>query len=575
MGGNRFNPGTVTIKDGGTFMNSLNTDIWYVNTSTPNEMEVLAGGIVEANSSAPVYPVVTFNEGTFVYSRSSSDQNVYDMDYYNLDLENSSGGAQKIWNLGEDRAVAGELEVHNSAVLVLTADAPHTLTIGTDLRMTSGTIDNSDADVSLVMADGTTINRATGTISNAPVFAGMVDVRYLSSVASVTTGPELPTATDVINQLQVWSTGQTVTLGANAQVNGELKLSNGVFDNDGASGTEVLTLADGVEIRRGSGSLTAAPVFSGAVNVDFISTLSSVTTGPELPTAAGVLADLTVSGDQGVTLGADVTVNAACEISGSDLTTDVYTVTLGPSATLAEGDSITVVGKVTTTRTVSQSVNESFGGIGLELNAAGAGPGATTVLRVTGTAKTLGGTDGILRYFEISPAVNEDLDATVVIHFDQSELNGIAEADLETYSLEDGERFWKNYGGTVDEPSNTVTSSGIDYLEILTLAPGTLAGVEPRDIPRMTRLVSAYPNPFNPATTIAFELSKSMRVNIAVFDVAGRKVCTLEDGVMSADRHTVTWRGVNDEGARVAAGVYFCRMAAGDVVQTTKVMFVQ
>jgi hypothetical protein len=571
MGAGRFNPGTVTVKDGGLYTNSLITDIWYESSETPNVMVVEAGGVVESKASAPVYPNVTSNEGTFVYSRQSSDQAVYDMDYHNLELSEADPGVLKTWDLGADRMVAGELEIHDGAQLVLSADVPESVTVVTSLRMTSGSIDNSDPDVFLTMADGSTINRATGTISNAPVFAGMVDVRYLSSVASVTTGPELPTAPDVIDKLQIWSTDQTVTLGANAQVNGELTLSHGVFDNDGAGGTETLTVADGAEIRRGSGSLTAAPTFAGTVDVSYISTLTPVTTGPELPGATGVLADLTLSGDQGVTLGADVTVNGACTISGSDLVTDAFTVTLAPTAELTEADSITVVGNVTATRTVSQSVNETFGGIGLELTADGAAPGATTVLRVTGTAKAIGDTAGVLRYFDITPTNNTGLDATVVFHYDQSELNGIAEADLTTVSIEAGGSDLQNYGGVIDEPANTLTSSGIDVLETLTLGPASLAKVDPGEVPKLTRLISAYPNPFGPSTTIAFELSRPTRVNISIFDVMGRKVATLQDGMMGPDLHTVTWRGLSDDGRRLASGVYLCRMVAGDVTQTAKV----
>ena len=571
MAAGRFNPGTVTIRDGGEFANSLNTDYWYVNTTTPNQLAVLTGGIVDATATSAVYPSVSVNQGTFRYSRNTTDQYVYDMDYYNLELSFTSG-INKLWALGDNRVVSGELEVNNTANLVITSDAPRSLTVGTSLRLTSGGVDNSDPDVSLILAGGVTVNRATGTLSNAPFFAGQADVRYLSSVASVTTGPELPTAPGVINTLQVWSTDQTVTLGANAQVNGELVLSNGDFDNDGAAGNLTLTLADGVNIRRGSGSLTATPVFAGTVNVDYISTLSQVTTGPELPTGSGVLADLAVSGDQGVVLGAAVTVNGACTISGSDLMTASHTVTLGPTATLTEADGTTIVGKVTATRTVASSVPQAFGGIGLELTAAGAAPGATTVLRVTGTPKSLAASEGIERYFDITPTVNAGLNATAVFGYDESELNGISEAALAMYAITRGGIAQENLGGSVDAPANTVTVSGINSFETLTLGPASLVAVDPGVSPRITRLIAAYPNPFrSPSTTIAFELSRETPVTIEVFDVSGRKVRTLQDGVLSADRHSVTWTGVSDAGRRVAPGVYFVRLVADDVVQTTKV----
>ena len=204
---------------------------------------MLTGGIVDATATTPVYPSVSVNQGTFRYSRDTSDQNVYDMDYYNLELSFTSG-FNKLWALGDDRVVSGELEVNNTANLVITSDEARSVTVGASLRLTSGGVDNSDREVTLTLADGATVNRATGTLSNAPVFAGVVDVRYLSSVASVTTGPELPVAVGVLRDLQIWSTDQTVTLGTNAHVHGLLTLSNGDFDNDGAAGNLALTLAE-------------------------------------------------------------------------------------------------------------------------------------------------------------------------------------------------------------------------------------------------------------------------------------------------------------------------------------------
>jgi hypothetical protein len=389
----------------------------------------------------------------------------------------------------------------------------------------------------------------------------------------VTTGPELPTATDDLNELQVWSTDEVVTLGADAQVNGTLTLSNGVLDCDGAGGGVTLTLADGVDIRRGSGSLSGVPAFGNSVNVNYISTVTHVTTGPELPADPGVLADLTVSGDQGATLGADVTVNGACTISGSDLTTDSYTVTLAPSATLTEADSITVLGNVTATRTVSQGVNETFGGIGLEIDAAGAAPGATTVLRVTGTARDIYGAQGIQRYFEVSPTNNTGLNATVVVHYDHSELGGIAEADLTHYASDDGGNDWQCYAGVVNESANTVTSTGIPSLALLTLGADTASLDDVAGKPGVTRFVSAGPNPFSEGTRVVFEVADTRPVRIAVYDILGRQVATLEDGVLPADRYEVTWHGRDAAGRQVATGVYFCRMTAGDVVQTQKIVY--
>lgn len=69
------------------------------------------------------------------------------------------------------------------------------------------------------------------------------------------------------------------------------------------------------------------------------------------------------------------------------------------------------------------------------------------------------------------------------------------------------------------------------------------------------RLGSNYPNPFNPATTIAFELPQAGPVRLVVFDALGRQVAVLVDGLLPAGRHTVPFRA---EG--LPSGVYFYQM---------------
>jgi flagellar hook assembly protein FlgD len=76
------------------------------------------------------------------------------------------------------------------------------------------------------------------------------------------------------------------------------------------------------------------------------------------------------------------------------------------------------------------------------------------------------------------------------------------------------------------------------------------------------------PNPFNPGTTIRFELPQDEQVSIRIFDVRGRVVRTLVQGRRPAGYNEVTWNGVDESGRRVASGVYWCRLEMPGVVQT-------
>ena len=83
-------------------------------------------------------------------------------------------------------------------------------------------------------------------------------------------------------------------------------------------------------------------------------------------------------------------------------------------------------------------------------------------------------------------------------------------------------------------------------------------------------LSPAFPNPFNPATTIAFTLPELGRVRITVHDITGRKVAVLADGVIAAGRHEVVF-----DGAGLASGVYFCRIQAGNTIKTGKMLLMK
>jgi hypothetical protein len=73
--------------------------------------------------------------------------------------------------------------------------------------------------------------------------------------------------------------------------------------------------------------------------------------------------------------------------------------------------------------------------------------------------------------------------------------------------------------------------------------------------------VSAYPNPFNPETTVRYTLPAKGRVTLEVYDLRGEKVATLVSETKDAGAYTATWRGLGDTGATVSSGVYFAKLS--------------
>ncbi len=91
-----------------------------------------------------------------------------------------------------------------------------------------------------------------------------------------------------------------------------------------------------------------------------------------------------------------------------------------------------------------------------------------------------------------------------------------------------------------------------------------------RRAPARVVLHEARPNPFNPSTSIGFELAEAGLVTLQVYDGAGRLVRTLVDGALEAAAHDVQWDGLNDEGQAATSGIYIYRLHAGGEVLSRK-----
>lgn len=106
-------------------------------------------------------------------------------------------------------------------------------------------------------------------------------------------------------------------------------------------------------------------------------------------------------------------------------------------------------------------------------------------------------------------------------------------------------------------------------------ARGTANAPESVGIRGVTRLLRPSPNPFCQDTQIRFELARPSSVNLAVYDVNGRLVRTLEEGQHAAAVHTRSWNGRDNDGRRVPGGIFFVRLEAGGKCESRPLVYLK
>jgi 1,4-alpha-glucan branching enzyme len=144
------------------------------------------------------------------------------------------------------------------------------------------------------------------------------------------------------------------------------------------------------------------------------------------------------------------------------------------------------------------------------------------------------------------------------------------------------------YGGTGMPNDGTLASDAIPYdaynqslainldaMALVVLQYGNPTAVEEEGVLPGYHLGRCHPNPFNPTTTIRFTLARTGPATLRIYDVTGRLVHTLVDGVLAGGEHSVAWDGRDRSGREAASGVYFYRLSAPGYSQARKMVLLK
>jgi len=127
-------------------------------------------------------------------------------------------------------------------------------------------------------------------------------------------------------------------------------------------------------------------------------------------------------------------------------------------------------------------------------------------------------------------------------------------------------------------PTGLVQSQSGLYVnrDIEVTGEGTIpTSTEDPEIPSAFALYQNVPNPFNPSTSIIFDLPSAIHVTLDVYNVKGEKIVRLVDRRMTPGRKEIVWNAQSGRGISVTSGIYFYRLIAGEFTETRKMVLLK
>ncbi len=181
----------------------------------------------------------------------------------------------------------------------------------------------------------------------------------------------------------------------------------------------------------------------------------------------------------------------------------------------------------------------------------------------------------------LEPGNQQQLQQVLTYHVVPGNLSFDEIAGMETLTALNGETLNVTVSGdTVMINDSAVVfrdlaaGNGVVHTIDQVLVPDTVTSVE-EDAPAPFRVSAPYPNPFNPSVTIGYVLPEALHVSVVIYDVLGRRVCVLQDGLMSPGGHEVVWNARDSQGNQIGSGAYLYRIRAGSYSARGKIMLLR
>jgi hypothetical protein len=435
-GNGSYTSENIYISSTGNVM--LLNDVTFSPTGTGPFFEIKTDGIFSANNY-----IFTFNSGRFAVLSGAIVVNSGTVRTQNTVTIDPRTGSEFNANVN----------VFSGTTTVTQTASPYTCRLNGNVVINSGATFYSGHSVAYVVSIyGNLTNNGTMTgAGSTVVFFGSAFVN-----AGLVETPEFKfDSTSTLSGAGYWSTianilsGAVVTLTSSHQFLSMNINSGGVFIT--GSNTAKFTASNPI-IQNGTLTNAGGKIEYNGTAEQYISAANITYHG------------LRINNPAGTVLLANVPVNDTLSVIIGDLDLNGNVITVSPIGYLTETPGNTVkgnAGNLVTTRTINAPVSLNVAGFGALLTSTSI-LGVTEIKRGHGQQSNLSGNTSIQRYYDITPATNSGLNATLVFKYDESELNGKVEPALSLFRSTNTGSSWVARGGTVNTVANNITLSGID-----------------------------------------------------------------------------------------------------------------
>ena len=156
---------------------------------------------------------------------------------------------------------------------------------------------------------------------------------------------------------------------------------------------------------------------------------------------------------------------------------------------------------------------------------------------------------------------NDQSTGQILVEWADLTQTGLPEITFDTHSL-DRNNSNITIGYTIYGIDQEIISSGMKYVEL-------------KAVPEQYALHYNYPNPFNPVTTMLYDLPEAGHTRLIIYDLLGRQIKTLVDEPMDAGYYHMQWDGRNSQGKMGGGGIYFYQIQTNDFIRTRKMLLLK